>query len=1383
MWRPRPPGSRSGLALILVLTVIMSLAIIATPFVLSMIMQEKTAVAERARRQAGYGAEGVRNFAAALLYRGAEPLERIDFEEGRGGTPYADEPAEFLVEIRDARLKDLKIRDPKGSVWGVTAHDEQGKINVFSAPQLVGDNLRDSLSRRVVDLKDFLTIYSGRPARWVRPQKIREIGALTPPNTPPKYSVTGVRVDNAMQLGLGAKVRATRPGLPPFEAKVTKNGVYLIGVQGVETDPMIPGQYLHGLLEVEMRHPVNVNTARRETLAAIYNGLAIHIPLEASTSTMNRAHTVTTEEARQIADGLYKKNVGTWHQFLAEALALDVNDLVKAAVIINAIDPGNLLLNNGTEGRGSLPYCFTSNETITIDAFAAVNTDAGTPQGSAGFREVADLGCPILLTRSWENQHDFDRMMGPPRLIVSASGTLPKLPKIVDETLKLAGLLGGHYSGYPFGARMETFPKDLDRGEPSDQTPKVQQGPAPNYISMRTERDFRGQGGTIFTTDHFDSELDGRKIDPGAFQLAHAQVFAPMPNRPDVMAGGTEFWIRFEQTPGAGGVKLFDIREADETNRISVEVILNEIVFRITDATVGLKGLPLDKGWSEIRAPFVPEKDTWYHIGAYWKGTKYGLMFLLIDGFVPKMAKWRHIDAESGVATSTEISSQMGTPADPASPFTAVPLKDSSFLKKPANWPVTEPWIVPIQIGDEVIEYDPERGLGRRGARRADSIYGPQYKNHPLNAKVTVFGYTSLFRKCDIMIVYGPPRFDPPASLVMSFGDLLPTVGKTSLRFGIPQGTVLIGEETDPNGNPMVSATNNKIRYNMVGPAPVDNTEWPDQGFIKIDDEGIYYESITREGPKAGYFMSCQRGMQGTTPANHRGSTPIDLWGFAVDTLDTNLPTPTIVQVKEEWFGPATRATPPAAATRHFWVGCVVGGKAVDLGRGPQWATASVIHETGEPLIPIFAAREIDDQIMRTNLGRHDSVTIVNSNYDKESHRICHSRALEELNQANPQNPPGTPPPPTDVALQGFQLGSLFGQAKQAYPVDGMHSRLLKWPSGELLDARWMAKVNPSVSYGPAKATLDEVKNIASSKSHFPLSRAAPPDAAQVAVKNLVNSGPPAVGAILAGEEIIGYAQISQLGEFQKCKRGWLNTAAEVHDEGDPIFLLSFLPVSSIGQNLVASDARFIPIAHPLVGQGYGRGYVLVDGEVIGFDGFGKSGLELDTLARFDGTGLFRGMFGTAPQAHPAYSMVFGIPFRYSDGYKEGQFDNRMPYFQTAHATRNARWREIRFQAELDRNDPNLRSHCYVRIDGLGDLTLPGVDEHTAVWHFFKSQQNPLDDYISSRLENGQIESRFFLEYRPGSFWPANSWKRTMKLHEVRIDYDRDTKVLLHEDK
>jgi hypothetical protein len=271
-------------------------------------------------------------------------------------------------------------------------------------------------------------------------------------------------------------------------------------------------------------------------------------------------------------------------------------------------------------------------------------------------------------------------------------------------------------------------------------------------------------------------------------------------------------------------------------------------------------------------------------------------------------------------------------------------------------------------------------------------------------------------------------------------------------------------------------------------------------------------------------------------------------------------------------------------------------------------------------------------------------------------------------------------------------------------------------------------------------------------------------------------------GLLLAGEELIGFPIRSETDELKRCTRAWLNSKRDVHDRGDAAFLLSFLPVSSLNEGSLTAVARTIPIERKLAGEDFTRGYVLINGEVIGFEERGDDGRELDTLAGFDGLGLFRGMFGTAPAVHPKHSMIFGIPYRYSGGYKPGEFDNRMAYFQVAHTTRDARWRGLRLEIERDGRDPNLLPRFLVRIDGIGHLTHPQVDDHSAVWRFSGSGAHSLEDLISGRLENGQIEARLFLDYEKGSYWPSNSWKRTVKIHEVRIDYDRDTRVVMHQD-
>jgi hypothetical protein len=324
---------------------------------------------------------------------------------------------------------------------------------------------------------------------------------------------------------------------------------------------------------------------------------------------------------------------------------------------------------------------------------------------------------------------------------------------------------------------MESFPMDLDKGEPSDMTLKPLQKNRSNYLSMRTERDHRGQGGFLHLVEHFDKDLDGLRIAPGAFTKQHGEAFVGMPRRPDAAAGGTEFWIRFERDINpALEIRLFDIRETDETNRISIALKNGQISYRITDASIGAIQRSLDKGWSEIRAPFLPEKETWYHITACWKGTRYGHMVLLIDGFIPPGAEWRYLDTDGRRVQSTELAAGINRPDDPEAPYTAILLKDTTWMVRPPGWPADRPWTVPIRIGSEVIEYDPALGVGRRGSRSTRAT------SHPLDAKVSLFGYTSQLQNYTVELEF--PFGDAPGAIAMNFGPIRATQGAGAHSFG-----------------------------------------------------------------------------------------------------------------------------------------------------------------------------------------------------------------------------------------------------------------------------------------------------------------------------------------------------------------------------------------------------------------------------------------------------------------------------------------------------------------------------------------------------------------------------------------------------------------------
>ena len=130
-------SSERGLALIIVIVVLLALVLIATPFVLSMLLQEKGATSEKEQRQADYGADGARNLAIWQMMRGHDAMERR-FSPLPWNTYTYDTLAEFQTRLTPT-LSTNEIANPQGNIWGITIQDEQGKIDLNSAPQRLVD--------------------------------------------------------------------------------------------------------------------------------------------------------------------------------------------------------------------------------------------------------------------------------------------------------------------------------------------------------------------------------------------------------------------------------------------------------------------------------------------------------------------------------------------------------------------------------------------------------------------------------------------------------------------------------------------------------------------------------------------------------------------------------------------------------------------------------------------------------------------------------------------------------------------------------------------------------------------------------------------------------------------------------------------------------------------------------------------------------------------------------------------------------------------------------------------------------------------------------------------------------------------------------------------
>ena len=1337
-----------GIALVLVLTIVLALVLIATPFVLSMVKQEQAATVQKAGAQARHGADAVRAFGAATVMRTSNHYERR-LPAGIFSTPYSDRALEFILDVRDGKMSALQVTDPTGKIWGVVAEDEQAKLNIRTTPDRAMRTLRTHIDERVIDIKDYTTQYSMRDSRWIFPQRVRAIGSITLPSG---KTVNGVLIDNALHYGIDPtandkNIRFVAPGRgAPHLTSVRANYLISDGAHVIEPYEMPPGGTQ--VVEIEQRHPVNLNAARRETLASMFEGVAIDLG-------RGIADQISRDEAMGFALAMRGQVFENWGELALFLVRLNVGSLLDRATVLLALaDPTNVALN----GTGTVPGCFTSYDTVTLLARGMMNTPAGTPMSSVGFREVADLGPPAPITWTLESQLDFDRYLADALFAsnVFAAAGGPQLQQL--------------FGGFPWGSRWVTFPNKFptpgDKALKAQPPPPTLPPPGEAFLQLDHAPDFRGIAQYKTFRDPFPNEIEGLRLNGRPHQYPWTDAFTsnpdkpdpdPLRNAPDVAAGGFELWLRWDTV--ADG-PIFDIREQDSMNRISLDLVRGELLLRVTDATMDdpAKRAQLAKGLCEIKLTFTPIADTWYHFGIYWKGTRWAHMALLIDGFADLNGKFKHTDM-IGNPTITELASALAAPpAPPAPQVSGIGLADNKWMPDLPSAEVNDPepnsW--PLLIGDEVVHYDKAGGQVARGMR------GTTARDHPKDAKVQLFGYSSKLRPMAVQVPF------PQGAVTMLFDRLPSTAGLSIYSFGQNPTATVMGDKTDPNtGMTYIDATQN---YVPVTSANIN--DYPQRGYIVIEQEVIYYDGI--QGGASPRFINCARGQHGTTAATHNTGRPVFLWSIAVDTTKGYL-SPTAVQIEEEWFGPVQVDTVRAG----FLIGTVVsGGVPVLVYRGMPFGSRNTAHNANEKVIPIFSVSESDIAVNRSNCQRWDYVTVIDAALTRTFGRV--RRASNPGNwqlagQTGAWQGGATPNP--------VQLVALWDHVPLDYVPDQQSVRVIKWPSGELLDIRWLMNANPMVTIGPGVMTIDEAKFYASPKGAFAIAAQADDKTTTVTMNNAAGLGN-TVGAVKIGDEIIGFPVV-KANDLSQCSRGWLNSPPQVHAQGELAFNLSFLPITKLAAG-IGPDDRYVPVPTMLQGQGYTAGYMLVGQEVIGFEQVipqGRNAFQYDAFLDFKGTAMFRGRFGTRRAQHNGDDLAYGIPFRYWDTYRAEAFDSRQAYYQASTTFRGANWRTVGWTEHMPAADRGLRTRCTVRVDGMGEMwELPAVDDRHLLWDFATPNAANQVGRMSGMRDQGQLDIRFQVEYLSGCYWPAHGWKRSPRIKQIQVEYDRPFKVVYHED-
>lgn len=170
-------SARSGFAVLMVVLVLAGLAIIAGPFVVSMIFHQSQSKhllgAERARLAARTAA----SHAIAQLLRTDMTYE---FDTA-GCTPYSDTQQEYQVsfdELIQGTRQIVQTRNPNGTMLSVEVSDEQSKVNLNTAPLLLLQNLLEEIIPAKATLANEIIFYRSSVAQFRSVDDLSALGNL-----------------------------------------------------------------------------------------------------------------------------------------------------------------------------------------------------------------------------------------------------------------------------------------------------------------------------------------------------------------------------------------------------------------------------------------------------------------------------------------------------------------------------------------------------------------------------------------------------------------------------------------------------------------------------------------------------------------------------------------------------------------------------------------------------------------------------------------------------------------------------------------------------------------------------------------------------------------------------------------------------------------------------------------------------------------------------------------------------------------------------------------------------------------------------------------------------------------------------------------------------
>jgi hypothetical protein len=457
-----------------------------------------------------------------------------------------------------------------------------------------------------------------------------------------------LRVENARWLNIGATVRI-RDG-QTSELALVQN---VLGNGEIALDRILQNDYeaYGAVLDVLVRRPVNLNTARRDVLRILFTNLQV----------AGHNSRITSDEADKLADLVIESRPLTGlEDFLRRVVlpAAGIEKLPSDAPVVPSIlqqsggflDPWDAvaLYMNGLDANdaglqySTMPYSFTTRDTYACEQRSTINADSGVERFTMVRDQVMLVAPQKELVHLWARQEDFEEEF---RL----TGDAPFWATGPNATTRWDG---GSVPPSRMWAHLGTYQDQLYLPGVTDASQfKDQESPptpehvfasreSQGWIQLATTREDETSARRKGRVLHFDNEtrdMEGRYLPDQIVTRSTDDKQIAWTGANDVMLrpAALSMWIK---PKALGDAKYLDVGgSSGEVDRMSLLTEGGDLILRVIDG-FGDHNLTTEKEAGELRfaisggnSPGLPA-DTWSHVEIDVRGNRPSQMHMLVNG-------------------------------------------------------------------------------------------------------------------------------------------------------------------------------------------------------------------------------------------------------------------------------------------------------------------------------------------------------------------------------------------------------------------------------------------------------------------------------------------------------------------------------------------------------------------------------------------------------------------------------------------------------------------------------------------------------------------------------------------------------------------------------